>query len=133
MRDHTYTPFFIVSGYVNDKEDRTDELREELEGLNQTFSEIQGVYNGRAETSFIVFDSTNKQAIELGHKYNQESVLVRSIFNDCSLLYTDERLKEDKSEYLGVFKQVPKEVAEQKDAYSIINNEYYITEFEKRF
>lgn len=121
MRDHTYNPFFIISGETKET-DRTNELHKDLQEYGERFTEIQGVYKGTPEKAFIVFTSDTKKPLELREKYNQESVLVRSCFNDVSLVYADH------SEHIGSFKEVPKNIALSKDSYSIIDGNYYITE-----
>lgn len=121
MRDHTYNPFFIISGETK-QADNTEALRNDLKEFGEHFTEIQGFYKGVPEKAFIVFSSDTKKPLELREKYNQESVLVRSCFNDVSLVYADH------SEHIGRFKSVSSDVAVKHDNYSIIDGEYYITE-----
>lgn len=121
MRDHTYNPFFIISGETKET-DNTEALRNDLKEYGEHFTEIEGVYKGTPEKAFIVFTSDTKKPLELREKYNQQSVLIRSCFNDVSLVYSDH------SEHLGSFKEVSKDIALSKDSYSIIDGIYYITE-----
>lgn len=126
MRDHTYSPFFIISAELS-KEDvlinsiATSNLESDLKNSGHKFSEIVGCYKGKLEASFIVYTSDTGLGIELCKRYNQDSVLLRNSHNDCVLWYSEE-----KQEFKGHFKQVPEKEALKHDAYSIINGDFYI-------
>ena len=88
------------------------------------FTTCKGVYKGVSEDSFIVLlDSYNQLEVlqDLSRVYNQECILYSDSNRMSYLKYPC-----GKSEKLGVLKQVSKEVAMMQDAYTIVNNNYYL-------
>lgn len=103
------------------------EARRTLENFGMTFIEIQGVYKGTSEVSFMVFHSnkyveqTVKQIVKT---YNQESILNIDSNNQAYL----EFFNGEKNMELGRWNEVSKDYAEKQKAYSVIQGRYFLTE-----
>lgn len=104
--------------------DNTETLKNVLEDLNYTFQQCTGKYKGTIETSFLVrlddqmqLDILKKIAF---NNFNQESVLIR-INGKILLVYSNGNI-----ERFDSFKMISKKQAEKLNAYTFINQNYYI-------
>lgn len=122
----TNNPFFIISAeranctdVVNNA--RTSALEDDLKHSGYKFDQIAGCYKGSLETSFIVYTDSIVLALDLTARYQQDTVLVRTYDNKCSVLS-----KYGDAEFIGYFEQVTEAIALQQDNYSIIDGLYWI-------
>lgn len=105
---------------------RTATLEGILQDLHLPFNKALGVYKGSEETSFVVIvrDETDIEVLrDFAFKnFGQESILVQDANQEAYLLYQD-----GTTERLGVLEQTTKENALKQDAYTLMNDQYYIT------
>lgn len=87
-----------------------------------------GMYKGDSEKSIVVTynDYNYDQVVSFAKLFNQESILMVSNKSDAHLLF----LEPISTMSLGVFKEVSKEYAMTKEAYTYIpvTNKYYLAE-----
>jgi hypothetical protein len=70
------TPENPMAKQLTAKENKelTDKFKEEMRKRSLNYTKQIGVY-GQAETSYIIYNITRKEAIELGKMFNQESII----------------------------------------------------------
>ena len=114
----TLPEFIIISGFINDKNDKTLLLKKHLIDNNYNFIETIGVYKKQKEPSFIVFGSNLKdlESIVLSD-YSQECILKSDSSRKCQLKYLNESIN-----LPGFFKEVS---IPSGDSYTIYNNKCY--------
>lgn len=104
---------------------RNKTMRGILGDINLPFSEGQGVYrNQPVETSFVVVinnsdDIENLKSLAF-NSFDQESILVQDANQEAYLIFNN-----GKTQNLGQLTQVSKEVAQDLDGYTILNDNYY--------
>jgi len=113
-----------LSSVENDR--RTVLLNDMIAELRLPFKSAKGVYKGSAENSFVVIvreqvdiDTLTGFAFKA---FGQESVLHQDSNQLARLIYSD-----GKTEILGKLVQVPKELAETLDNYTIMEGKFYTT------
>ena len=103
---------------------RTNTLRGILGDIRLPFNEATGVYKGQQETSFVVVINDEQDLENLKSfafkSFDQESILLQDSNQEAYLIYSNNRI-----ERLGRLEQVSKEVAQDLDSYTIMNNNYY--------
>ena len=116
MRDHTYSPFIILSAehpvtLAEVNEDNSTLLERRLlkfrEATGSLFYRVDGEYRGVREKSFLVHTTDAESIRSLAKEFGQESILVRNSHNDCHLLYVNT----GQEEFIGHFVEVEFEEA----------------------
>lgn len=134
---NTHTPFVVIS---SDRYNLTPELNEarrdtfvhQLAQRGLSFKQVQGVYKGNAEVSFIVLiDNTADEhnALRLARHYGQESALYVDANRAVSLLVLRAEVggpDVDSTEALGIWAAVPESVAKAQGAYTLSDGVYYV-------
>ena len=103
---------------------RTFLLHEIIDTITSKYNTIEGVYKGTKEQSFIV--TGNLKTINLiksiaFERFNQESVLLQDTNGRAYLEFQDGSTQE-----LGRLKEVSKKVAENSEAYTVIDNKFFL-------
>lgn len=103
MRQAVFREFFILSATLEslsfeENHNRTRELFNNFLKLGVNFASCKGVYNGKNETSFMIFDTELEKVSELARAFGQESFIHRTIDGHGSLCFEDR--KEDLGEVL---------------------------------
>jgi hypothetical protein len=113
-----------LSSVENDR--RTVLLNDMITELRLPFKPAKGVYKGSSENSFVVVvkDQADIDALTgFAFKgFGQESVLHQDSNQLARLIYAD-----GKMETLGKLVQVPKELTETLDNYTVMENKFYTT------
>ena len=104
----------------------TSTLESVLQDIDIPFNTATGVYNGREEKAFVVIvqDQLEIDALKdfAFKNFKQESILLQDSNQEAHLIFNDGNTIQ-----LGVLQRVEKEVAQQKENYTILNGEYYTT------
>ena len=122
------TPSFVVfSACVGGSncEERTRELKRQLETLNLKFKKIKGSYKGTVEPGYYVEFATPLQLAQieiLANYFDQESILIVDTQRRAIL----KCLKDGTTETIGTFTQVPRYEIEGDYTYDFKNGGYYI-------
>lgn len=105
---------------------RTNILRGCIDDIGLKFSQAIGVYKGKEEMSFVVLINTLDDIENLKsfafNNFDQESVLYQDANQEAYLLFGD-----GTEQRLGVLERTNKDDAIIRDAYTILNGEYYVT------
>jgi hypothetical protein len=113
-----------LSSVENDR--RTVLLNDMITELRLPFKSAKGVYKGSAENSFVVIVREQADIDTLTgfafKAFGQESVLHQDANQLAQLIYAN-----GKTETLGKLVQVPKELAETLDNYTIMEGKFYTT------
>jgi hypothetical protein len=122
MRVEFKPQLFILA--ANGQEDKLIQL---LKGDNIAFKEVQGMYKGVTERSFVVLDpglDLEPAIRSLARMFNQESYLRVDPSRKSYLIY----LESTKVEYIGSFDAADKHVTKNVDAYTYDPefNQYYV-------
>lgn len=115
---------FVSSLTTLENVKRNADLKNDLESLGFNFKEVVGCYKGQFETSLVIpilCDSVETLKGLLMH-YNQDCIMVIDVNNLSYLHYPNNTW-----ELVGTFREVTKEVAESREAYTFDNGQYYIT------
>lgn len=122
MRQTTFPRFFIFSASrheldVNANHLRTREVYNTLLDLRLDFACVSGVYKGKSEASFIVFDSegVRDNVITLCKLYNQDCYLERDKDNEGYLVFPN-----GSRESIGTPKEVTREEASKLESFTIL-------------
>ena len=130
--DKIKKPFVIISAEKNDNshvanEERTLNLRQDIEKLGYCFKNVTGFYKGAKEQSIYTELPSDDigELFRLAEKLEQESILFVDCFRNAKLIYTDGTTKD-----IGTFKQVSRDEAQQHDSFTFdhLCNGYYICE-----
>jgi len=107
---------------------RNEALKQDLVNLGvRQVQDVKGCYKGIVEDSFAVLkgDVETKAIFELARKYQQESVLLETITEECFLVFINGNDKEGHSmESIGGMFQVDK--PNDNEDYSIIEGKFYV-------
>lgn len=99
-------------------------LRSMLDDLNVPYMLGVGKYKGESEGSILAVIRSDEELQVLVNiaftNFSQESILEVSCDNTSFLLY------QDKEEYIGKWREVPENLAINKEAYSMFNDRYFI-------
>ncbi len=110
---------------INENRNRTVNLFKCLKELGFNFRPIEGCYKGATEISFMVIvkDEAEIETVkDLGLKsFKQDSILFRDYKGETSLIFNNSDIMS-----IGRFKQVDRSIALQYDAYSVVDNNYWI-------
>lgn len=92
-----------------------------------------GMYKGESEKSIVVTynDYNYDQVVSFAKLFNQESILVVNKHNQAKLVFLNEiDNASNLVQFIGDWYNVPKELAESKDAYTYVTvtKQYYIAE-----
>ncbi len=124
---NTIKPYILFSVYLNTLTESQNMFRHaqtlvELDDLNIGYRVLDGMFQGNKEKSILIQDI--KIGIEFAKANDQESVLITDA-NGISYLHD---IQNDTYSPSMVLKEVPKEVAEQNNAYTydMIQDKYYI-------
>jgi hypothetical protein len=105
---------------------RTTLLNDMIAELRLPFKSSKGVYKGSAESSFVVIVREQADIDALTgfafKSFGQESILHQDSNQLARLIYSD-----GKTETLGKLVQVPKELAETLDNYTVMEDKFYTT------
>lgn len=105
---------------------RTTLLNDMIAELKLSFKPAKGVYKGSSENSFVVIVNDQADIDTLANfafiSFGQESVLHQDSNQLARLVYADGRM-----ETLGRLAQVPKELAESLDNYTVMEDKFYTT------
>jgi hypothetical protein len=105
---------------------RTENLESCLADLNLSFKRGTGVYKGVQEVSFVVIvnNETDIQVLrDFAFKsFGQESILHVDSNQEAVLIFND-----GTREQLGRLEQVNREIATSRDAYTILDDKYFVT------
>lgn len=110
---------------------RESEAIEELKSLEVEWKEVEGVYKGIKERSFVVNDTgphVEPLIRQMARKYLQESYLKSLSNTRATMICYLEGPQVGLTEYIGYLEQVPKSYALTKDAYTRDGNVYYVAE-----
>lgn len=104
---------------------RNEALKQDLENLYlRQVQDVKGCYKGVVEDSFAVIIGNSKASVgdvlELAKKYDQESVLLETMTEDCYLIY----MNGNAPEMIGGMFQVDK--PNENEDYSIIEGKFYV-------
>lgn len=104
---------------------RNEALKQDLENLYlRQVQDVKGCYKGIVEDSFAVIIGNSKASVgdvlELAKKYDQESILLETMTEDCYLIY----MNGDAPEMIGGMFQVDK--PNDGEDYSIIDGKFYV-------
>jgi len=128
----TESPFIVFSAERSELSDEANHDRTKLLGGALTsrgieWQSVAGFYDGRPETSFLVFaqegDASADQIERLARHYDQESILYVDAQRLAYLLV----LKEGRTIELGKFKEIPKSELRATRAYTKVGERYYAT------
>ena len=118
-------PFYIVSA----PSEELTELANDLDKLEFDFAPCSGSYKGELEESFIVFDSDTSQldtrelVIDVAKSFGQESILIVDSKQNAKLYY----VASGASVIVGKFTAVSDSEALSREAYTLFNDQYYVT------
>lgn len=105
---------------------RTKTLENILKDIGLPFNKATGFYKGQQEESFVVVvkDELDIEVLrDFAFKnFNQESILIQDANQEAHLLFRD-----GTTQQLGRLQQTTKELATKQDAYTIMNDQYYVT------
>lgn len=132
MRNLT-KPVYILSGARDGDTPaqaiaRTRALRAEFDALGYASAECHGMYKGKAEPSIMIVDAapgsndTERDVLGLARKYRQESVLAVDAMRHASLVF----IGDGRRVALGPFRNVSRDAALQRDAYTTRAGQYYV-------
>ena len=103
--------------------------KDALELLGLPFKQVDGMYNGVAERSFMLSGEVGQNmALILAELNNQESILLVDDNNDATLVYLRDAAGDKvwREEVLGKFVEVDANEALESTAYSKIDGKYYM-------
>lgn len=105
---------FDQSRTNNENLDNHSKVIERLNALKISYKVLDGVYYGSKEKSILLHDTqANRSTVEIILKwFNQDCYLESGSDRTSSLVYPDHK------EYLGVLREIDKEMASQLDSYS---------------
>ena len=107
-------------------EQKTNLLRDCLEDCNMNFSQAEGFFEGRSETSFVVVPKNQAEIDVLKDfafkTFKQQAVLYQDSNQEAYLINHDGTEKR-----LGRLQEVSKEVAESVGSYTLLKGRYYTT------
>lgn len=128
MNIHPIT--YIISAYRPDRDFVSnriahDALRQLLQVAGYGIKQVDGVYKGQKEKSFVVVGATDNAILSLAWTFSQESVLKLHGDRHADLLYTNGVV-----EPLGKFVAVGQAEALKHDSYTYcpVNDTFYIIE-----
>lgn len=95
--------------------------------LINSIIQVDGVYNGKTEKSYVIPDKvTIREILQVAEHYNQECVLFVDRNNQACLIYPSISSTQE----LGTWKEVSKEVAERNYSHTFFNGKYYVCHHE---
>ena len=124
-------PVVLFGGNMGSK-DVSAEIRKSLKSLDFAFKEVDGVYKGDKENTFVIpYLTTNEllSLIALGKHFSQESLLLLDKDRNASLLFMD---RPRKAIELGKFRSFTEKQFDNlndrlKENYTFDGDYYYVT------
>lgn len=107
-----------------ENQDRTDQLRYELDVSKLDFVECQGFFEGSLEHTFLVWSSDSDLFTEVGQIYGQDSILYVADGQPKAAYVVDCSSKN--RVHIGVWTEVNEVEAKQSKGYTKIGNQYYV-------
>lgn len=129
---NTFSPFVVFSAERADmsemaNRDRTALLAGALTRFGIDWQRVEGSYNGKRETSFLVFTYEGSpfadRIEELARKYGQEFIL----YVDAQRLAYLLMLNEQRTIEVGTWREIPATEAHYHNSWTHVEDKYYVT------
>ncbi len=130
MKTDAYTPFIIISAQTSEASAAKDRnsLTSDLVKLGITFHHVRGCYKGVEEDSFLIHGKHLDEAVTLGKKYGQESLLLVNAYSVASLYSLPTADGDTNTHVIGTFLSCTEELAKEQTGWtrSDAGQYYYI-------
>ena len=111
--------------------DRMKDLWNDIKRLELLAQPSTGSYEGISEESIVITerdsDDLRELLVGMACQYDQDCIMVREPSGSCFLLGASGLGSISPDQYIGEWRQVPEVIAKQKQAYTLVDGNHYIT------